>query len=49
MLINGALFAGESGISCVTGIPDAMGLIANSYELNVDEYLGVVTELSGKG
>jgi pyruvate,water dikinase len=43
MLIHGAIIAREYGLPCVTGIPDATGLIENGDELTVDGYLGIVT------
>ncbi|MDG6244557.1 MAG: PEP/pyruvate-binding domain-containing protein [Methanolobus sp.] len=43
MLIHGAIIAREYGIPCVTGIPDATGIIRNGDELTVDGYLGIVT------
>ncbi|MGD9046398.1 MAG: PEP-utilizing enzyme, partial [Desulfobacterales bacterium] len=43
MLIHGAIIAREYGLPCVTGIPDATGLIANGDEVTVDGYLGIVT------
>jgi pyruvate,water dikinase len=43
MLIHGAIIAREYGLPCVTGIPDATGLIENGDEVTVDGYLGIVT------
>jgi len=43
MLIHGAIIAREYGLPCVTGIPDATGLIENGNEVTVDGYLGIVT------
>jgi pyruvate,water dikinase len=43
MLIHGAIIAREYGLPCVTGIPDAVSLIATGDQLTVDGYLGIVT------
>ncbi len=47
MLIHGAIIAREYGLPCVTGIPDAAGLIQTGDEITVDGYLGIVTVGSG--
>jgi len=46
MLIHGAIIAREYGIPCVTGVPDAAGLIHTGDRVTVDGYLGVVTVAS---
>lgn len=43
MLIHGAIIAREYGIPCVTGIPDATGIIKNGDTVTVDGFLGIVT------
>jgi pyruvate,water dikinase len=43
MLIHGAIVAREYGIPCVTGVPDAAGLIKTGDRVTVDGYLGIVT------
>jgi len=43
MLIHGAIIAREYGLPCVTGIPDATGLIETGDKITVDGYLGMVT------
>jgi len=48
MLIHGAIIAREYGLPCVTGIPDATGLIQTGDEITVDGYLGIVTVGSGE-
>jgi phosphoenolpyruvate synthase/pyruvate phosphate dikinase len=48
MLIHGAIIAREYGLPCVTGIPDATGLIQTGEEITVDGYLGIVTVGSGE-
>lgn len=42
MLIHGAIIAREYGLACVTGVPDATGLIRSGDTLTVDGYLGIV-------
>ena len=42
MLIHGAIIAREYGLACVTGVPDATGLIETGDLLTVDGYLGIV-------
>jgi len=42
MLIHGAIIAREYGLACVTGVPDATGLIRSGDILTVDGYLGIV-------
>jgi pyruvate,water dikinase len=42
MLIHGAIIAREYGLPCVTGVPEAVTLIATGDRLTVDGYLGVV-------
>jgi pyruvate,water dikinase len=42
MLIHGAIIAREYGLPCVTGVPDATGLIRSGDSLTVDGYLGIV-------
>jgi pyruvate,water dikinase len=42
MLIHGAIIAREYGLPCVTGVPEAVSLIATGDRLTVDGYLGVV-------
>jgi len=48
MLIHGAIIAREYGLPCVTGIPDATGLIKTGDTVTVDGYLGIVTVDTGK-
>jgi pyruvate,water dikinase len=43
MLVHGAIIAREYGIPCVTGVQDALGMIATGMHLQVDGYLGIVT------
>ena len=43
MLVHGAIVAREYGIPCVTGVQDALGMIATGMHLQVDGYLGIVT------
>jgi pyruvate,water dikinase len=43
MLIHGAIIAREYGLPCVTGVPDATGLIWTGAKVTVDGYLGIVT------
>ncbi|MGD9029287.1 MAG: PEP/pyruvate-binding domain-containing protein [Anaerolineae bacterium] len=43
MLIHGAIIAREYGLPCVTGVPDAVSLIATGDWVTVDGYLGIVT------
>lgn len=43
MLVHGAIIAREYGIPCVTGLQDALGMIATGMHLQVDGYLGIVT------
>jgi pyruvate,water dikinase len=43
MLIHGAIIAREYGLPCVTGVPDAVSLIATGDWITVDGYLGIVT------
>ena len=42
MLIHGAIIAREYGLACVTGVPDATGLIRSGDIITVDGYLGIV-------
>jgi pyruvate,water dikinase len=42
MLIHGAIIAREYGLACVTGVPNATGLIRSGDILTVDGYLGIV-------
>jgi pyruvate,water dikinase len=42
MLIHGAIIAREYGLPCVTGVPEAMSLIATGQTVTVDGYLGLV-------
>jgi phosphohistidine swiveling domain-containing protein len=42
MLIHGAIVAREYGIPCVTGVPEATGLIRTGDRVTVDGYLGIV-------
>ncbi len=42
MLIHGAIIAREYGLPCVTGVPEATGLIHTGDSLTVDGYLGIV-------
>ncbi len=42
MLIHGAIIAREYGIPCVTGIPDATGIINTGDMITVDGYLGII-------
>jgi pyruvate,water dikinase len=42
MLIHGAIIAREYGIPCVTGVPQATGLISTGDTVTVDGYLGIV-------
>jgi pyruvate,water dikinase len=48
MLIHGAIIAREYGLPCVTGVPDATGLIRTGDELTVDGFLGIVTVATGR-
>jgi pyruvate,water dikinase len=48
MLIHGAIIAREYGLPCVTGVPDATGLIRSGDNLTVDGYLGIVV-IHGQG
>lgn len=48
MLIHGAIIAREYGLPCVTGIADAVDLIATGNAVTVDGYLGIVTVDTGK-
>jgi pyruvate,water dikinase len=43
MLIHGAIIAREYGLPCVTGVPEAVTLIATGDHLTVDGFLGLVT------
>lgn len=43
MLIHGAIIAREYGLPCVTGVPEAVSLIATGDRLTVDGFLGLVT------
>ncbi|MFO7973824.1 MAG: PEP-utilizing enzyme, partial [Candidatus Hydrogenedentota bacterium] len=43
MLVHGAIIAREYGIPCVTGVQDALGMIATGARVQVDGYLGIVT------
>jgi pyruvate,water dikinase len=43
MLIHGAIIAREYGLPCVTGVPEAVTLIATGDRLTVDGFLGLVT------
>ena len=43
MLIHGAIIAREYGLPCVTGVPDATGLIRTGEVLTVDGFLGIIT------
>lgn len=43
MLIHGAIIAREYGLPCVTGVPDATGMIETGDPVTVDGYLGIVT------
>jgi pyruvate,water dikinase len=43
MLIHGAIIAREYGLPCITGVPDATGLIQTGDNITVDGYLGIVT------
>ena len=43
MLVHGAIIAREYGIPCVTGVQDALGMIATGAHVQVDGYLGIVT------
>jgi len=42
MLIHGAIIAREYGLPCVTGVPEAVSLIATGDRLTVDGFLGLV-------
>jgi pyruvate,water dikinase len=42
MLIHGAIIAGEYGLPCVTGVPQATELIHTGDWVTVDGYLGIV-------
>ena len=48
MLIHGAIIAREYGLPCVTGVPDATGLIETGDDLTVDGFLGIVTVATGR-
>lgn len=48
MLVHGAIIAGDYGLPCVTGIPNATSLIETGDPLTVDGYLGIVTVGSGE-
>jgi pyruvate,water dikinase len=43
MLIHGAIIAREYGLPCVTGVPEAVTLIATGDRLTIDGFLGLVT------
>jgi len=47
MLIHGAIIAREYGLPCVTGVPEAVSLIATGDRLTVDGFLGVVILAKG--
>jgi phosphohistidine swiveling domain-containing protein len=47
MLIHGAIIAREYGLPCVTGVPEAVSLIATGDRLTVDGFLGVVIIAKG--
>jgi pyruvate,water dikinase len=43
MLIHGAIIAREYGLPCVTGVPEALGMIPTGTIIKVDGFLGIVT------
>jgi pyruvate,water dikinase len=43
MLIHGAIIAREYGLPCVTGVPEALGMIPTGTVVKVDGFLGIVT------
>ncbi len=43
MLVHGAIIAREYGIPCVTGVQDALDMVATGTRVQVDGYLGIVT------
>jgi pyruvate,water dikinase len=47
MLIHGAIIAREYGLPCVTGVPEAVTLIATGDHLTVDGFLGMVIIAQG--
>ena len=49
MLIHGAIIAREYGLPCVTGVPNATGLIRTGDRLTVDGHLGIVVVRRGEG